>query len=229
SELIIWECFPHLTENLISWLLSHPADHVVFFYNKKDCSRQEGTGPQSKPSGSTKKLVQAAIAKKLFETDPTYGVICMCLKSRKNCPGCIEPSHYVGLKSTGAGISPGDPAHQNLMCKSHLSSVFPYFEDCNAMWCSNPLYNSRPFNSPPSADCSGNFLSFTKHGGASTGSQLPTVPNDSHDPQEELMRDNQPGDSLAQEHDDIPDEQPDDWGVNPNVEMRGVDEDFKGQ
>ncbi|KIK86888.1 hypothetical protein PAXRUDRAFT_152523 [Paxillus rubicundulus Ve08.2h10] len=215
---------PPPTEKLISWLLSHTPERVVIFYDKKDCSRQECTGPQSKPSGSTKKLVQAAITKELFETDPTYGTI---YASNQEKFALAIQSYSNQLMLVSALVT--DPAHQNLMHESYLSSVFPYFKDCDAMWCNNPSYNSRPFNFSPSTDCSGDFLSLIKHGSASTSSQLLTVPNDPHDLPKELMHDNQPGDSLAQEQKNIPDGQPDDWGVNPNAEMRGVDEDFEGQ
>ncbi|KIK92243.1 hypothetical protein PAXRUDRAFT_793813 [Paxillus rubicundulus Ve08.2h10] len=66
-----------------------------------------------------KKLVQAAIAKKLFEIDPTYGTI--YASNQEKIALAVQSSQFARLKSTGAGISAGDPAHQNLMHELHLS------------------------------------------------------------------------------------------------------------
>ncbi|KIM50354.1 hypothetical protein SCLCIDRAFT_145741 [Scleroderma citrinum Foug A] len=46
---VYWECYPHLMDKLLSWLLSHPSDHTTLFYDQ--CATQEGTPPQEKPSG----------------------------------------------------------------------------------------------------------------------------------------------------------------------------------
>ncbi|KAF9230946.1 hypothetical protein BU15DRAFT_82987 [Melanogaster broomeanus] len=217
NEPITWECHPHLTENLISWLLSHPADHVILFYDKKDCIAQGGTGTQSKPSGNMKKLVQAAIAKKLFENDPIYGALyashqdkfAVAVQSRLATLKGKYRTQSDKLKSTGAGINPGD--HQNLI--QQIRATFPYFDDCDTMWRGNPSYDSQLFNSSPSADRSGDFLSLIQRGSgdtsavASANAQPPTIP------------DRPPVDSMhdGQVNAESEEQQMDDWDVNPNT------------
>ncbi|KAL4071384.1 hypothetical protein V8B97DRAFT_1871096 [Scleroderma yunnanense] len=36
SQGVYWECYPHLTEKLLSWFWDNPADYVVLFNEKKD-------------------------------------------------------------------------------------------------------------------------------------------------------------------------------------------------
>ncbi|KAL4077981.1 hypothetical protein J3A83DRAFT_4186232 [Scleroderma citrinum] len=46
SQGVYWECYPHLTEKLLSWLWDNLADHVVLFNEKKDTNTQ---GTSAKP------------------------------------------------------------------------------------------------------------------------------------------------------------------------------------
>ena len=70
AEPIYWERFPHLTDSLLSWLLSHPADRTILFYDRR--ATQESGPPQEKASGRHKKDIHAAIAQHLFSEDVVY-------------------------------------------------------------------------------------------------------------------------------------------------------------
>ena len=68
-----WESNPALTNELIQWLLIHPADRHILFHDR--ATSTSITGPGSKPSGRNKKEVLAVVAGHLFEKDPTYGSV----------------------------------------------------------------------------------------------------------------------------------------------------------
>jgi len=70
-DSVYWERYPHLTERLLSWLISHPSDRVILFYDRR--ATQEGTPLQEKPSGCHKKDVHTVLAREIFSGDPVYG------------------------------------------------------------------------------------------------------------------------------------------------------------
>jgi len=68
-----WESNPALTNKLIQWLLTHPADRHVLFHDHATSTYIPGPG--SKLSGRNKKEVLAVVAGHLFEKDSTYGSV----------------------------------------------------------------------------------------------------------------------------------------------------------
>jgi len=66
-----WESNLALTNKLIQWLLTHPADQHILFHDRATSTYIPGPG--SKPSGRNKKEVLVVVAGHLFEKDSSYG------------------------------------------------------------------------------------------------------------------------------------------------------------
>ncbi|KIK14093.1 hypothetical protein PISMIDRAFT_17532 [Pisolithus microcarpus 441] len=160
-------------QKLLLWLLDNPADRAILFNEKKD---QVAQGNAVKPHAQQKKDIHAVIASFLFSSDPKYGD-----KYTAN-PGKFASTvnaHLTSLKakyqqqasrfkSTGEGISPNDLHHQNLQEK--VITEFPFWEQCNLMWHSNPSYNAKLFDAAPGTNQTSNFLSIIKNSGCITSS-----------------------------------------------------------
>ena len=61
---IYWERRPHLTANLLSWLLNHPEDRAILF--------NESKGGTTKSQAREKNRIKAIIASVVFKEDDTY-------------------------------------------------------------------------------------------------------------------------------------------------------------
>ena len=61
---IYWERRPHLTANLLSWLLNHPEDRTILF--------NESKGGTTKSQAREKNRIKAIIASVVFKEDDTY-------------------------------------------------------------------------------------------------------------------------------------------------------------
>ncbi|KAI6002560.1 hypothetical protein EDC04DRAFT_2611825 [Pisolithus marmoratus] len=159
----------------ISAKSKHLADHAVLFNKTVD------ENILGKPH-SRWKDINTVIANTIFHHDRQYG------ESYTAHPAkfvTAVASHLVILKnkfkSTGKGISPNDPNHQNLhhTCSLSLSSClcsllafnlekvlaeFPFWDECDQLWCGNPAYDARVFNATPGTNQTSDFLSIIKHG-----------------------------------------------------------------
>ncbi|KAI6041983.1 hypothetical protein EDC04DRAFT_2601286 [Pisolithus marmoratus] len=168
NEAVLWEPYLQLTRDLLTWILQHPTDCAVLFNEMVD------ENILGKPHSQQKKDIN------------TYG------ESYTAHPAkfvTAVASHLVILKnkfkSTGEGISPNDPNHQNLhhMCSLSLSSYlcsllafnlekvlveFPFWDECDQLWCGNPAYDVRVFNATPGTNWTSDFLSIIKHGGTTS-------------------------------------------------------------
>ncbi|KAF9245414.1 hypothetical protein BU15DRAFT_71165 [Melanogaster broomeanus] len=185
---VYWEPHPHLTDNLLAWLLDHPADRTILFYDKSNRTLSENSTSPSRASGTNKKEIHAVIAQYLFKDDTTYGSayaiqpdkFATAIASRLASLKDKYRTQLGRLKSTGAGVAPSDPKAQNLM--QSILQAFPHFHECHNMWSGNPSYDSKPFNGGPSVDRTEDFLSLIKRGsGDSTArphprSQAPQLP-----------------------------------------------------
>ncbi|KIK18701.1 hypothetical protein PISMIDRAFT_46190, partial [Pisolithus microcarpus 441] len=177
SEGVQWEQLPYLTEKLLSWLLENPANRAILFNEKKD---QAGQGNAAKPHARRKKDIHTVIANFLFSSDMKYGD-----KYAAN-PGNLKAKYRQQasrFKSTGEGISPSDPHHQNL--REKVIAEFPFWEQCDLMWHGNPSYDAKLFDAAPGTNRTGDFLSIVKSSGR-TGSSAHQQ------------------DELGEHHDDIP-------------------------
>ncbi|KAI6103434.1 hypothetical protein F5141DRAFT_1217069 [Pisolithus sp. B1] len=176
NEAIHWEPYPQLTRDLLTWILQHPADCAVLFNEMMD------ENILGKPHSWWKKDINAVIANTIFHHDRQYG------ESYAAHPAKLKnkyQQHASRFKSTGEGISPNDPNHQNLhhTCSLSLSSClcslsvfnlekvlveFPFWDECDQLWHSNPAYDARVFNVTPGTNQTGDFLSIIKHGGTTS-------------------------------------------------------------
>ncbi|KIJ58574.1 hypothetical protein HYDPIDRAFT_34048, partial [Hydnomerulius pinastri MD-312] len=161
--------YPHLTENLLAWLTDHPADRQILFYDK---SNRTTLGDSTVPaaSGINKKQVHGALAEYLFAADAVYGSAYTAqtakferaVGSRLTWLKDKYRTQLDRLKSTGAGIVPGDPKTKNLM--ESVLQLFPYFHECHTLWSGNPSFDSKHFNGGSSIDRTEDFLSLIKPG-----------------------------------------------------------------
>ncbi|KAI6024362.1 hypothetical protein EDC04DRAFT_2606530 [Pisolithus marmoratus] len=146
NEMVLWEPYPQLTRDLLTWILDHPADCAVLFNKKIDQS------VLGKPHSMQKKNINVVIGDSLFHHNHHYADL---LKNKYQ----QQASRF---KSTGEGIDPNDPNHWNLHEK--VLADFPFWDECNWLWHDNPAYNARVFNAIPGANWTGDFLSIIKHG-----------------------------------------------------------------
>ncbi|KAI6004885.1 hypothetical protein EDD15DRAFT_2359801 [Pisolithus albus] len=185
SEAIHWEQYPHLTRNLLFWILQHPADHAVLFNETID------QNVQGKPHSHRKKEINAVITNAIFWEDKQYGESYASHPARfasvvaSHLVTYIFPSplhndslhlvnrlknkyrrHASRFKSIGEGINPNNPSYQNL--HEQVLAEFPFWEECNQLWHGNPTYDARVFNATPRANWMGDFLSIIKRGGTTT-------------------------------------------------------------
>ncbi|KAI5984584.1 hypothetical protein EDC04DRAFT_2914201 [Pisolithus marmoratus] len=128
NKMVLWEPYPQLTRDLLTWILDHPADHAILFNEKIDQSML------GKPHSMQKKNINAVIADSLFHHNQHYSDL---LKNKYQ----QQASRF---KSTGEGISLNDPNHRNLHEK--VLTDFPFWDECNWLWCSNLAYDARVFN-----------------------------------------------------------------------------------
>ncbi|KAL4070235.1 hypothetical protein V8B97DRAFT_2024224 [Scleroderma yunnanense] len=206
SQGVYWECYPHLTEKLLSWLWDNLADHVVLFNEKKDTNTQ---GTSAKPHGQCKKDINAVIAHIVFHDDVVYGEI------------------YANSaeKFTSAGIDPNDSNHQTLQEKIHAESLF--WEDCHQIWHGNPAYSTKAFNAAPGTNQVEHFLSIANDctslmSAASTQPSGQVQSNDQHDMVGKHGRDIPLGGAAQLEE-----EEPECNDVEHNAEMSGGLQDWQ--
>ena len=107
SDSVKWEKYPYLTNSLISWLLKHPADWAVLFYDK---TTNEGASTGRRMSGNSKKAVHAKIAQHLFAEDTIYKDVYAAHTSTEKFPASVN-SHLITYR--------------------HLFLLFPLLIDCN--------------------------------------------------------------------------------------------------
>jgi hypothetical protein len=69
---VYWEHVPARTDNLLDYLLKHPADCNILFHDKHTGTSAPALPSDARPSGRSKKDVQAVIAKYIFEHDSVY-------------------------------------------------------------------------------------------------------------------------------------------------------------
>ncbi|KAI6094745.1 hypothetical protein F5141DRAFT_1069122 [Pisolithus sp. B1] len=148
SEGVQWERLPYLTEKLLSWLLNNPADRAILFNEGKD---QDTQGNAAKPHARDLKY------------GDKYAVNPGKFASAVN-------THLTRFKSTGEGISPDDPHHQNL--REKVIAEFPFWEQCDLMWHSNPSYDAKLFGAAPGINRTGDFLSIVNNSGCTASSSL---------------------------------------------------------
>ena len=86
SNSVKWEKYPYLTDSLIMWLLEHPMDWSILFYNK--ATDKASTG--SKGSGNNKKAVNTKIAQHLFMGDPVYKDLYAAHIGTKKFPNSVQ-------------------------------------------------------------------------------------------------------------------------------------------
>ncbi|KAI6114204.1 hypothetical protein F5141DRAFT_1062682 [Pisolithus sp. B1] len=154
NEAVHWEPYPQLTHDLLTWILQHLADCAIQFNETMD------EEIQGKPHSQCKKDINAVIAETIFRHDRQYG------ESYAAHPARLKNKyhqHASKFKSTGKGISPDDPNHQNLHEK--VLAEFPFWDECDQLWHGNPSYNARVFNATPGTNQTVDFLSIIKHGG----------------------------------------------------------------
>ncbi|KAI6115779.1 hypothetical protein EDD16DRAFT_1482447 [Pisolithus croceorrhizus] len=104
------------TDQLITWLLTHSANHHILFHDKNtgESSHTTPAAPGDKPSSCNKKEVHLAIASHIFTNDPVYGG--QWAANLERYPVSVM-NHLVSLKDkyhehakrlnqTGAGVAP---------------------------------------------------------------------------------------------------------------------------
>ena len=109
SDSVKWEKYPYLTDSLISWLLKHPADRAVLFYDK---TTDEGASTGSRMSGNSKKAVHAKIAQHLFAKDTIYKDVYAAHTGTKKFPTSVN---------------------SRLITYGRLFLLFPLLIDCNRL------------------------------------------------------------------------------------------------
>ncbi|KAI6124677.1 hypothetical protein EV401DRAFT_2068717 [Pisolithus croceorrhizus] len=173
SEGVQWKQLPYLTEKLLSWLLENPADHAILFNEKKD---QTGQGNTAKPHAQQKKDIHVIIANFLFNSNLKYGDKYAANPSKFTS---AMSTCLTRFKSTGEGISPDDPYHQNL--REKVITEFPFWQQCDLMWHGNPSYDTKLFDVAPGTNQTGNFLSIIKNSGCAGNSHQQDESSEHHD------------------------------------------------
>ncbi|KIK14156.1 hypothetical protein PISMIDRAFT_17491 [Pisolithus microcarpus 441] len=244
SEGVQWEQLPYLTEKLLLWLLDNPADRAILFNEKKD---QVAQGNAVKPHAQRKKDIHAVIASFLFSSDPKYGdkytanpgKFASAVNARLTSLKAKYRQQASRFKSTGEGISPDDPHHQNL--REKVIAEFPFWEQCDLMWHGNPSYNAKLFDAAPGTNRTSDFLSIIKNSGriaSSAGQQDESsehhdnIPAPAEDPGVNQDDPNPPTDVTMseQEREEVEEEEEEEdeefgYGIEDDFVMAGGPED----
>ncbi|KAF9232943.1 hypothetical protein BU15DRAFT_80663 [Melanogaster broomeanus] len=166
---VYWDHVPARTDTLVEYLLTHPADCHVLFNDKN--TGNTTSKPQEiveKPSGRTKKDIQAVIAKIIFEHDSAYAEAYqatpdkfqVCVGNRLTTLKATYRKYRARFKQSGEGIIPGHPKYSNLL--ETVNAEFPYYDDLHALWEGNPSYDPDLVSSEPKKNHAEDFLSLVK-------------------------------------------------------------------
>ncbi|KAG2050475.1 hypothetical protein BDR06DRAFT_1023281 [Suillus hirtellus] len=147
-----------LTNTLVQFLSTHPADCRVLFNEGGKKSNNEGH-----PSGSDKTKIYAVIAHCVFEKDGEYET----LYSEGPAKFTQAVNKYKKLcgrfSETGVGVDPSQPnASNNLL--EQVVSEFPWYKVLNDLWKNNPAYAPKTFLSAPGADHASDMLALMSKG-----------------------------------------------------------------
>ncbi|KAF9236800.1 hypothetical protein BU15DRAFT_76633 [Melanogaster broomeanus] len=159
-----WEHVPARTDCLLDYLLKHPADCHVLFHDKHTGTSTSVLPSDARPSGRSKKDVQAVIAKYVFEHDSVYGEAYkanpdkfqVCVGNRLGTLKTSYRKYCNRFKQLGEGINPGDPRYANLL--EAVTTEFPYFSDLDSLWRGNPSYDANLVSSAPNKNHAQDFL-----------------------------------------------------------------------
>ncbi|KAF9232618.1 hypothetical protein BU15DRAFT_81024 [Melanogaster broomeanus] len=162
---VYWEHVPARTDRLLDYLLKHPADYHVLFHDKHTGTSTSALPSDARPSGRSKKDVQAVIAKYVFKHDAVYGEAYkadpdkfqVCVGNRLGTLKTSYRKYHNRFKQSGEGIDPGDPRYANLL--EAVTTEFPYFSDLNSLWHGNPSYDANLVSSAPNKNHAQDFLS----------------------------------------------------------------------
>ncbi|KAG2092153.1 uncharacterized protein F5147DRAFT_657768 [Suillus discolor] len=157
---IQWHNETALTDVLVNYLTSHPADCRVLFYSE---GKKAMSPVNDSPSGSDKGQICSVIAKLIFTNHPKYGHAYHD-NQKKFCDtinNCINKTKYKKMKArfgdTGAGVMPLDgTAAKNLLDSVLLE--FPWYTDLDGIWHSNPSLAAKTYSSKPGVDHAGAYI-----------------------------------------------------------------------
>ncbi|KAG2366751.1 hypothetical protein BDR07DRAFT_1479753 [Suillus spraguei] len=168
---IQWHNDHALTDMLVNYLTTHPADCRILFYSD---GKKAMAAADDGPSGSDKGQIYSVIAKLVFMEHIKYGPAYLVNPKKFRNAVCnrirILRGKYKKIKasfgSTGAGVMPaeGTPA-KNLLDAALLE--LPWYMELDAIWHSNPSMAAKVHSSRPGINHAGAFYSLVRpHGGA---------------------------------------------------------------
>ncbi|KAG1804094.1 hypothetical protein EV424DRAFT_1544790 [Suillus variegatus] len=182
---IQWHNETALTDVLVNYLTSHPADCRVLFYSE---GKKAMSPVNDSPSGSDKGQICSVIAKLIFTNHPKYGhayhdnqkKFCDAINNRINNLRTKYKKMKARFSDTGAGVMPLDgTAAKNLL--DSVLSEFPWYTDLDGIWHSNPSLAAKTYSSKPGVDHAGSFYSLVQpRGGAGFSTSFDASPSPTH-------------------------------------------------
>ncbi|KAG2358587.1 hypothetical protein BDR07DRAFT_1489255 [Suillus spraguei] len=153
---IQWHNENTLTDVLVNYLMSHPADCRVLFYSK---GKKVMSPINDSPSGLDKGQICSIITKVVFTDHPKYGHAYQ--ENQKKFRDAINNrinnlrTKYKKLKArfsdTGAGVMLLDGTVTNNLLDAVLLE-FPWYMELNGIWHSNPSMTAKTHLSKPGVD-----------------------------------------------------------------------------
>ncbi|KAG1803544.1 uncharacterized protein HD556DRAFT_1437304 [Suillus plorans] len=182
---IQWHNETALTDVLVNYLTSHPADCRVLFYSE---GKKAMSPVNDSPSGSDKGQICSVIAKLIFTNHPKYGHAYHdnqkkfrdAINNRINSLRTKYKKMKARFGDTGASVMPLDgTAAKNLL--DSVLSEFPWYTDLDGIWHSNPSLAAKTYSSKPGVDHAGSFYSLVQpRGGAGPSTSFGASPSPTH-------------------------------------------------
>ncbi|KAG2064024.1 hypothetical protein BDR04DRAFT_1146096 [Suillus decipiens] len=201
--MIQWHNDRALTDTLVNYLTTHPADCRILFYSD---GKKAMAAADDGPSGSDKGQIYGVLAKLIFTDHVKYGPAYAANAKKFRDAVCNRigtlRSKYKKIKasfgSTGAGVMPAEGTSAKNLLDAALLEL-PWYTELDAIWHSNPSMAAKVHSSRPGVDHAGTFYSLVQpHGGVGPSmycGQRPSPTSDISDPSA-----HQHGPHALQEH-----------------------------
>ncbi|KAG1810325.1 uncharacterized protein HD556DRAFT_1436066 [Suillus plorans] len=160
-----------LTDVLVNYLSTHPADCRILFYSDGKKS-MAATGADS-PLGSDKGQIYGGLAKIIFTDHPKYSAAYSSNpKKFRDAVGSRITTHVLFLRnkykkvkasfgSTGAGVMPTEGSQAKNLLDAALLEL-PWYKDLDTIWHSNPSMAATTHLSKPGVDHAGALYSLVQ-------------------------------------------------------------------
>ncbi|KAG1728965.1 uncharacterized protein EDB91DRAFT_1349938 [Suillus paluster] len=169
---IQWQSDHALTDLLVTYLTTHPADCRILFYS--DGKKAMSTADDG-PSGSDKGQIYGTLAKLIFTNHPKYGYA-YSVNAKKfrdavcNCIGILR----------GAGVIPAEGMQMRNLLDAALAEL-PWYTELDAIWHANLSMATKTYSSKPGVDHAGALYSLIQsRGGGGPPMQFDAPPDAQH-------------------------------------------------